>query len=104
MVEFDLASDGRFEASLQALGAGGELDVLIAIEEILDQHISWDDFVAQHGWNPVTLYGEDTYPGAIELFTFALQGQSGQYYQVVASTIKQTVVICAVVRRFTLRP
>ena len=104
MVEFDIASDGRFEASLQLLGIEGRLDVLEAIAAILDQDLAWDEFVAEHGWEPLILHGADTYPGAMDLFSFVLRGQAGQYYQVIATTIDQAVVICAVARRFTLAP
>lgn len=104
MVEFDLESDFRFKASLESLGVDGELDVLIAIDEILEKRLGWDDFVRLHGWDRVPLFGQETYPGAIELFIFAIVGESGQYYQVVATTVNNTVVICAVARRITPLP
>jgi hypothetical protein len=104
LVDFDLTSDGRFGASLHALSTDEQVDVLMAIDKVIAQHLAWDDFVAEHAWEPVIIHGEDTYPGAIELFTFALQGQTGQYYQLVASTINQTIVICTIVRRFAPGP
>lgn len=83
------------------MGGDGELDVLIAIDDILARQLSWEEFVRLHGWEPVQLFGQDTYPGAIELFVFTIIGPTGQHYQVIASHVQNRVVVCAVARRFT---
>jgi hypothetical protein len=104
LVDFDVETDRRFSASLQLLGVQGEVDVLAAIDDLLAQQLTWENFVEQHGWEPLQLHGQDTYPGAVDLFSFVLQGPSGQYYEIFASTVNHTVVVCAIARLFTPSP
>jgi hypothetical protein len=40
--------------------------------------------------------GENTYPGAIDLFTFAVTGRSGTAYKLVGSCVNDAIVVCAI--------
>jgi hypothetical protein len=40
--------------------------------------------------------GENTYPGAIELFTFAVTGPSVSVYKLVGSCVNDAIEVCAI--------
>lgn len=96
MVKFNVEDETGFLSSLEYLGAVAEDDVLGALQIIEDQNLTWDDFVAEHGWLPVDLLGEATYPGADPLHWFAVVGASGARYQIAAKGPYGAVVVCSV--------
>lgn len=99
MIQFDIDSDGRFAASLQDLGVDGQIDVLTSLEQILARELQWDQFVADHGWQALSLKGQDTSPGGMELHVFHLAGgESGKWYEVFAFSDSHVIVVCSVAR------
>ena len=99
MVEFNIEEDGRFLTSLEDLGLDGEIDVLKALEDIASANLAWKDFVEMYGWVQVVWQGDNTYPGAMELYTFAVEGPSGTIYQIAGSCVNEKIVVCSVATR-----
>lgn len=96
MVKFNVEDETGFLSSLDYLGATAADEVLAALASIEAQHLTWSEFVANHGWIRVELLGQDTYPGADPLFWFAIVGTSGASYQIAAKGPYGAMVVCSV--------
>lgn len=99
LVKFDYDSDPRFRDSLANLGDSASIDLFRGLDDITSQQYDWDEFVTQFGWRPLSLTGQDTFPGGNEMHQFIVPGPSSQLYTVFGYTYEYVVVICAIARK-----
>jgi hypothetical protein len=81
------------------MGTGLQIEVLRLLDDIAKKQYSWQQFVDNHGWQPLNLAGSDTFPGANVLHQFVLSATSARQYNIVGYTHENVVVVCAVARK-----
>ncbi len=97
-VAFDILADARFKDSLEALDDGQSDAVLFILSGIQAASLPWAEFVQIYGWERLVLEGQDTYPGALELYSFYLHLPSGDFVEVIGHKYNDLLVVCSVAR------
>lgn len=97
-VAFDLNSDPRFEDSLEAFDKERSDGIVLTLMGIQFTGLDWAAFEHQYGWERLVIEGQDTYPGAMELYGFVIQLPSGEHIEVVAHKYDDLLVVCSVAR------
>ncbi|WLI88080.1 hypothetical protein Q4S45_15185 [Massilia sp. R2A-15] len=88
-----------FVPSLIDLGSDAAVEIVDCLDDIAQRALTWDKFERIHGWEPLNLVGEQTYPGAVDLHRFYVDALSGNRYQIIGYTFQYVVVICAIALR-----
>ena len=96
MVEFN-TDDQDFQRLLKGLGQQEEYDVLQALNAIVNQSLTWQQFIDAHGWAPIELQGELGYPGGDVQHWFSIVTSSGDTYYLAAKSYENVVVVCLIV-------
>ncbi|MFY2610840.1 hypothetical protein HMPREF3069_04995 [Achromobacter xylosoxidans] len=97
-VAFDIQADSRFKGSLEALDEGQSDAVLLILSGIQAAGLPWAAFEQIYGWERLVLEGQDTYPGALELYSFFLQLPSGDHIEIIGHKYNDLLVVCSVAR------